>query len=416
MASKKTLLSSFQEALDRRESKSCRRRLTVLPPDSVDFSSNDFLSLSTSSDFRSRFLSHLNSVPASYPFASGGSRLLDGNSTYAEDLERFIASFHDAPSGLLFNSGFDANVGVYSCVPQPGDVILYDELIHASVHEGMRLSRAGKRIAFSHNSPSSLRAILEEQWARDPLIADGTRNVFVAVESVYSMDGDIAPVKQYIQAIDDLLPNGNGYLIVDEAHATGVFGPRGAGIIQELGVQRRIFIRIHTFGKALASHGAIVLCSPLTREYLINYARSLIYTTAMAFPSLVSIRTAYELLHEGKTEPLQANLRALTQHLRNRLKDYLHAADGSVLQVDHVPNSPIFSLRTPFPRQLASACQQQGFVVRAIMPPTVPAGKERVRVCLHAGNTTAEIDDLVRTIERWVREVKAKREAVPARL
>jgi len=150
----------------------------------------------------------------------------------------------------------------------------------------------------------------------------------------------------------------------------------------------------------------------------------------------VSIRTAYELLHEGKTEPvslphsklytdaevtdrpmkLQANLRALTQHLRNRLKDYLHAADGSVLQVDHVPNSPIFSLRTPFPRQLASACQQQGFVVRAIMPPTVPAGKERVRVCLHAGNTTAEIDDLVRTIERWVREVKAKREAVPARL
>jgi len=257
MASKKTLLSSFQEALDRRESKSCRRRLTVLPPDSVDFSSNDFLSLSTSSDFRCRFLSHLNGVPASYPFASGGSRLLDGNSTYAEDLERFIASFHDAPSGLLFNSGFDANVGVYSCVPQPGDVILYDELIHASVHEGMRLSRAGKRIAFSHNSPSSLRAILEEQRARDPLIADGTRNVFVAVESIYSMDGDIAPVKQYIQAIDDLLPNGNGYLIVDEAHATGVFGPRGAGIIQELGVQRRIFIRIHTFGKALASHGGI---------------------------------------------------------------------------------------------------------------------------------------------------------------
>ncbi|KAL2007397.1 hypothetical protein VTN00DRAFT_8835 [Thermoascus crustaceus] len=409
----KTLFNSFQEALDRREAKSSRRRLTILPPDSVDFSSNDFLSLSTSSDFRSRFLSHINSAPDPYPFASGGSRLLDGNSAYAEDLEKFIASFHDAPSGLMFNSGFDANVGVYSSIPQPGDIIIYDELIHASVHEGMRLSRAGKRIMFSHNSPSNLRAVIQEQLARDPLIADGTRNVFIAIESLYSMDGDIAPVKEYIQVIDDLLPHGNGYLIVDEAHATGVFGPRGAGVIQELGVQRHIFIRVHTFGKALASHGAIVLCSPLTREYLINYARSLIYTTAMAFPSLVSIRTAYELLHEGKTEPLQSNLQALSQHLRHRLAGYLQAPDGSVLQVDHVPSSPIFALRTPFPRQLASTCQRQGFVVRAIMPPTVPKGKERVRVCLHAGNTVKEIDDLVQTIERWVKEVKAKEAAAP---
>lgn len=257
MASSQSLLNSFQAALKRREAKSSRRKLTVLPPGSVDFSSNDFLSLSTSSRFRSRFLHHVNSTPASQPLASGGSRLLDGNSHYAEELEKFIAGFHDAPSGLLFNSGYDANVGVFSCIPQPGDVILYDELIHASIHEGMRLSRATKRIKFAHNSPSGLKEALKKQIQDDQAIVNGTRNVFIALESVYSMDGDIAPVKEFIEVVHDLLPRGNGYFIVDEAHATGVFGPRGAGVIQGLDVQKHIFIRVHTFGKALASHGGI---------------------------------------------------------------------------------------------------------------------------------------------------------------
>lgn len=334
MASSKSLLNSFQETLKRREAKSSRRRLTVLPQGSVDFSSNDFLSLSSSSAFRTRFLHHINSAPASQPLASGGSRLLDGNSHYAEDLERFIAGFHDAPSGLLFNSGYDANVGVFSCIPQPKDVILYDELIHASIHEGMRLSRAAKRIKFPHNSPSGLKEVLQKQVQDDQEILKGTRNVFIAIETVYSMDGDIAPVKEFIQVVRDLLPQGNGYFIVDEAHATGVFGPHGAGVIQDLGVQEHIFIRVHTFGKALASHGgtilasitqiflcilipniAIVLCDPLTRDYLINYARSLIYTTAAAFPSLVSIRTAYELLQEGETDSVSSQYLKCTPDL-----------------------------------------------------------------------------------------------------
>jgi 8-amino-7-oxononanoate synthase len=320
-ATHKTLVDSLSAALSRREAKSARRRLTVLPRTAVDFSSNDFLSLSTSSAYRERFLALLNNTPPSFPLASGGSRLLDGNSACAEELENFVAAFHQAPTALLFNSGYDANVGALSSIPQPGDVILYDELIHASAHEGMRLSRAGPRKMFAHSSPIGLKEVLQSQIAEDSAVAEGTRNVFILIESIYSMDGDVAPIKEFIAVVDELLPHGNGYFYVDEAHATGVFGPRGAGVVQELGVQDRMFIRVHTFGKALASHGgmfflssltipryptdiylAMVLCGPETRDYLINYARSLIYTTALGFPFLASIRAAYELLSSGETE------------------------------------------------------------------------------------------------------------------
>lgn len=250
-----SLVNSFRKSLQNRDRKSARRRLTILPESSADFSSNDFLSLSKSPVFRDKLLDTLNNAPPATPFASGGSRLLDGNSVYAEELEKFVAEFHNAPAGLLFNSGFDANVGVLSCIPQPGDVIVYDELIHASVHEGMRLSRAGKRVMFDHSSVVSLRAVILEQVVSDPRVRDGSRNVFIVIESLYSMEGDIAPIKQFVNTVEELLPNGNGYFIIDEAHATGVFGEKGTGVVQALGVEEKMFIRVHTFGKALACHG-----------------------------------------------------------------------------------------------------------------------------------------------------------------
>ncbi|KAL2871392.1 aminotransferase class I/II-fold pyridoxal phosphate-dependent enzyme [Aspergillus lucknowensis] len=405
--SPKCLRDSLRQALHRREAKLCRRKLTVLPSSSVDFSSNDFLSLSTSPALRARFLDHLKQAPPLHPFASGGSRLLDGNSAYAEELEDFIAAFHNAPSGLLFNSGFDANVGVLSTIPQPGDLIVYDELIHASAHEGMRLSRAGKTVKFSHSSPESLKTVLRTEITSEPQLLEAGRNVFIVVESVYSMDGDVAPIREFIEIVDRLLPRKNGYFIVDEAHATGVFGPRGAGVVQQLGVEDRIFIRTHTFGKALASHGAIVLCCPDTRDYLINYARTLIYTTALGFPFLASVRTAYELLIDGETEQLQRNLEQLIRYFRSQL-ERLTSWGSSTFEVDHFTSSPIFSLRSRVPRRLASFCQQQGYIVRAIMSPTVPEGKERVRVCLHAGNTVEEIDGLIETIEMWLHQMERK--------
>ncbi|PKY06756.1 aminotransferase [Aspergillus campestris IBT 28561] len=393
------LQTTLHNALQNRALRSSRRQLTTLPPTAIDFSSNDFLSLSTSPLYRTRFLNHLTSAPPCHPFASGGSRLLDGNSSYAESLETQIAAFHNAPTGLLFNSGFDANIGVLACLPQPGDVIVHDELVHASAREGMKLSRAAKCLPFAHSDPKSLeRVLLHELSERER----ATRNVFIVVESLYSMDGDIAPLRAFVDVVDRVLPRGNAYFVVDEAHATGVLGPRGAGVVQELGLEERMFVRVHTFGKALASHGAIVLCCPLTREYLVNYARSLIYTTALGFPFLASIRTAYELLSEGKTEPAQHTLHNLTHYLSKRLDELTSESDPAVFSVDHFPGSPIFALRSPVPRRLAEACQREGIVVRAIMAPTVPAGRERVRVCLHAGNTTGEIDLLVGVIWRWV--------------
>ena len=250
-----SLLHSFRHALQKRDQKSARRRLTIPNPSSIDFSSNDFLSLSTSPIYRAKLLDILNNSAPSQPLASGGSRLLDGNSDYAEGLEKFIADFHNAPTGLLFNSGFDANVGVLSSVPQPGDVIVYDELIHASAHEGMRLSRAGPRVSFKHSCVESLRETILNQVENDSLVRDGRRNVFIVIESIYSMEGDIAPIKEFVQVVEDILPKGNGYFIIDEAHATGVFGPRGTGVVQDLGVEEKMFIRVHTFGKALACHG-----------------------------------------------------------------------------------------------------------------------------------------------------------------
>ena len=260
MAPGETLLQRLQATLQRRESHSGRRKLTIAPPGSVDFSSNDFLSLSRSKALRDEYLVQFEKA-SEVPLGSGGSRLLDGNFAYVEDLEKDIARFHNASAGLLFNSGFDANSGMFSCIPQPGDVILYDEFIHASVHEGMRLSRASACISFKHSCVSDFDRCLQNLAANDPLVKSGRRNVFVALETVYSMDGDVAPIESILASIDRLLPNGNGHVIIDEAHSTGVYGPCGKGLVCLLGLEDRILARLHTFGKALSSGGGILPCT-----------------------------------------------------------------------------------------------------------------------------------------------------------
>lgn len=313
------LEKTLRDRLDRRYVNSTLRKLTTAPQGAVDFSSNDFLSLSTSPALRSAFIDELTKSP-NFTLGSGGSRLLDGNSPFAIALEDEISSFHNAPAGLLFNSGFDANAGVFACIPQSGDIIVHDELIHASVHDGMKMSRAAKKVPFPHNCTKQLREILQGLVDEDVMIGKGPKNVFIAVESVYSMDGDIAPLQEIVDIVEEILPYGNGHIIIDEAHGTGVIGPKGRGLVCELGLEDKVFARLHTFGKALASSGgeygccdcaaitnyivAIVLCSPLVRSYLINYARPLIYTTFMPFPSLASIKASYTLLQNGTTEPV----------------------------------------------------------------------------------------------------------------
>ena len=265
------LKDALTNALDKRKAQGTIRNLTIQPPGSVDFSSNDFLSLATSQELRDIYLEELRTGPSTVHLGSGGSRLLDGNSTYAEQLENDIATFHRAEKGLLCNSGFDANAGLFSCLPQPGDAILYDEFIHASVHDGMRLSRAGQKLAFAHNSAGALNATLEQLLCSDREIEAGRRNVFIAVEAVYSMDGDVAPLKEMVRVMHKMLPLGNGHLIVDEAHSNGVLGPQGRGLVCELGLEKEVSVRLHTFGKALACNGGVSI-----HQFFEGQARTLV--------------------------------------------------------------------------------------------------------------------------------------------
>jgi 7-keto-8-aminopelargonate synthetase-like enzyme len=225
--------------------------------EAVDFSSNDYLSLSSSPDLRARFLGRLHASPNI--LGARGSRLLDGATLEHALLEERLCAFFGAPAALLYTSGYDANVGFFACVPRAHDIVLYDELIHASVHDGLRVSRvsASKTAtrAFAHNDVRALEGLLARLVGEREDIRAGTTNVFVAVESLYSMDGDVAPLVAICETVEKLLPNHNGHIIVDEAHATGVYGPGARGLVALSGLEDRVAVRLHTFGKALASSG-----------------------------------------------------------------------------------------------------------------------------------------------------------------
>ncbi|KAH8728087.1 8-amino-7-oxononanoate synthase-like protein [Phaeosphaeriaceae sp. PMI808] len=400
------LESTMQDLLDRRRINSTLRSLTLPKPGQIDFSSNDFLSLSNNPKLRSTYLAELQKTETG--LASGGSRLLDGNSTYAEKLEQDIASFHGAEAGLLFNSGFDANAGFFACVPQPGDIVVYDELVHASVHDGMRLSRASSTISFPHNSVDGLRGVLVN-LLQDAKGKQTENNIIVAVEAIYSMDGDVATLKQIVEVVEELLGDGKGQIVVDEAHATGVLGPQGRGLVCDLGLEDRIFARLHTFGKSLAGNGAIILGSHVLRQYLVNYARSLIYTTFLSYPCLALIRSSYGMVWSGETTLLQEHLHGLTQALYNALQ-HLHKTSSASRQLLNIPSacpkSPIFSVQLEQPRQLANYLQDRGMMVRAVVPPTVPLGTQRIRICLHAGNSMEQVKKLVQTLSEWLEASK----------
>lgn len=251
-----SLSDKLAAALKSRDRRLIRRRLPEPPSAAfteIDFTSNDYLSLSTSPALRDAVLSAMAASPKI--LGSGGSRLLVPSLPHAE-LESRLCRFFGAEAALLFNSGY-ANVGFFSSVPQPGDVILHDAHIHASVHDGMRLSRLASDafIPFSHNSVHDLRHLLSKLLDDREDLKKGKTNAFVAVESLYSMDGTIAPLTEIVECVEEMLPLGNGYVIVDEAHATGIYGPKGRGLVVELGLEKRVFARLHTFGKALASAG-----------------------------------------------------------------------------------------------------------------------------------------------------------------
>ncbi|KAF9200141.1 hypothetical protein BGZ49_009656 [Haplosporangium sp. Z 27] len=393
----------LQKQLESRKARSLLRSLVIIPESSADFSSNDFLGLARNPLLGSRFRKELDTFPShSPPLGSTGSRLLDGNSRYAEDLEEMIAKFHHAEAALIFNSGFDANVSFFSSVPQSGDVILYDEYIHASVHDGMKVTRAGVKKAFLHNDLDHLGELLRTIRREDREESHGNkkkeRNIFVAVESVYSMDGDIAPLKEIV----DLLETFGAHLIVDEAHATGVFGLQGRGMVNEMGLESRVFARLHTFSKALASNGAALVGPKILREYLINYARPLIYSTFTSFSNLASIKSAYQMLIAGETVELVDKVKGLIKYFRSNIQIPEHMLLPSITPIQGIVMDGNAKVNA-----LSQELIRAGLNVKPIRFPTVPKGKERVRICLHSHNTIDQVERLIQIVQKWVNNDQA---------
>lgn len=335
----------------------------------VDLSSNDYLGVArhlASEEIAERVLKAVRGRH----IGSTGSRLVSGTTREHLELESFLAMFHQAESALLFGSGYEANIGLLACIASRSDTIIYDELLHSSMRDGIRLSSA-RAYSFKHNDLEDL----------ERKIKAARGECFIAVESIYSMDGDRAPLSE----ICDMAERVGAFIIVDEAHSTGVFGPMGAGLVVESGLDSRVFARVHTFGKALGYRGACVVGSHALREHLVNSARSFIYTTALDAISLHYIREAYKLV---KTlDVARAHLANLIRHFMDAIKVYPN--------IRFLPSdSPIQAVLIPGNSNVVAAelaLRNAGCNARAIRAPTVPQGLERIRLCLHSYNTQEEI-------------------------
>lgn len=336
----------------------------------VDFCSNDYLGIAQDEQFRKDF-----SQKDLGKIGSGGSRLLAGNYQQIEELESYIAQLYRTEAALFFNSGYNANLSIFSAIPQKGDTIIYDELSHACIKDGARLSLA-RRLSFKHNDLDDLERKLTK----------ATGEVYVAAESIYSMDGDYGALEK----ISKRCENRGAFLVVDEAHSTGIMGDKGEGYCVTNHI--KAWCRIHTFGKAIGSHGACVVGSPELKEYLINFARPFIYTTSLPQHSIIMIHEALkycETLSDRRTQ--------LQSHI------YLFKSLINVPLIES--DSPIQAVLIPGVRQVkkvSEMIQNQGFDVRPVLSPTVKEGTERIRVCLHSYNTEREIKDLVKLLNESV--------------
>ncbi|MEO0472617.1 MAG: 8-amino-7-oxononanoate synthase [Bacteroidota bacterium] len=348
----------------------------------TDFCSNDYLGLSRSQVLRRSFQKCRASWLA-LPMGSSGSRLITGNSSLAEETEALVARQHHAEAALVFSSGFAANSGLFAAIARPEDTLITDELVHASIIDGVRLSKA-RRLIFAHNDLQDLERCLRASVG----------NIFIGVESVYSMDGDFAPLIEMAKLAETY----GAHLIVDEAHSSGIIGPNGAGRVVQLGLENQISIRVHTFGKAYGIHGAAVVGSHLLREFLINFARPFVFSTAPSPDHFLMIQAAYGLPAaemETRRKHLLALVRYFCQQREKSSWKWLPATNW--IQSLCVPGNQAAKV-------VAERLQQSGLGLKAILAPTVAKGGERIRICLHAHNQQEEIDDLMESLEEiWTK-------------
>jgi 8-amino-7-oxononanoate synthase len=371
---------------DKLHQKLAQRRITnslrslYSPSDLIDFYSNDYLGFAQSESIFNQAHQFLIDKNLKINGATG-SRLISGNHQLYQQTEKLIAAFHNSEKALLFNSGYDANIGLFSSIPQRGDIILYDELIHASIRDGIQLSNA-KAYKFKHNDIENLNEILQ-RIQHD--------NIYVVTESVFSMDGDSPDLKNLVT----VCKQNNAYLIIDEAHALGVFGENGAGMVQQLGVEKDVFARIMTYGKGLGCHGAAILGSENLYNYLVNFSRSFIYTTGLPPHAIATINVAYQHLNSTTIAVLSERI----QHFQSEIVRLDLTA--KFIKSDSAIHCCVIS-GTEKTKETAQQLQQKGFNIKPILSPTVPVGKERLRICLHSFNSNEEITAILEHLTTFV--------------
>ncbi|MDX1470479.1 MAG: pyridoxal phosphate-dependent aminotransferase family protein [Flavobacteriaceae bacterium] len=368
------LPKKLQKKIESRKSDNSLRKLGQ-DNNLVDFSSNDYLGFSKSQSIFNKTQNILleNSIEHN---GSTGSRLLTGNHKLYSQAENVIADFHQSETALIYNSGYDANLGFFSCVASRGDVIFYDEYIHASIRDGISISKAAA-YKFRHNDINDLKEKLSGLGECD--------NIYIVTESIFSMDGDSPRLEKLTELSQDFRAN----LIIDEAHAVGVANKPGKGLVEEQNLSNAVFARIVTFGKALGCHGAAILCNKDLREYLINFSRAFIYTTALPPHSVAAIMASYsELRTTQEIEILQSNIAHFKSNLSKfGIKEYFIPSDSAiqscvVSSIDKV-------------KKIASQLADNGFNVKPILYPSVPKGQERLRFCIHSFNSKEQIDGVL---------------------
>ena len=368
------LLSDLASELEALREEGLERSLEE--PCGIDFTSNDYLGLSTRDDLKEAILERLGRWER---LSSPASRLLRGHTDHHGALEERLAWFKGTEAALLFPSGYQANLGVLTGLISPRDRVLSDALNHASLIDGLRLTRCHKEI-YPHLDLGAIEEILATPFP-------GGRT-FLVTESLFSMDGDRAPLDRYA----DLAERFGAGLIVDDAHATGLFGPdRGSGLVEELGVARRILAVMSTAGKALGCAGAFVAGPQVVIDSLINRSRPFLFTTALPLLQVAAIEEALELLDR---EP---ELRRRTLAQSERLRSLLQPEVGPMgidLPGDPTPILPITVGNNDRARAMSFALRNRGFDVRAVRPPTVPVGSARIRISVHANHDDEQIDRL----------------------
>ncbi|HQF47122.1 MAG TPA: pyridoxal phosphate-dependent aminotransferase family protein [Flavobacterium alvei] len=374
--------------LEIRKQNNALRKLAA-PNNLIDFSSNDYIGFSkneTIFEQTHQYLLDNNCIQN----GATGSRLISGNHKMYQEAENYIAQFHQSESALIFNSGYDANVGFFSSVPQKGDLILYDELCHASIRDGIIMSNA-KSYKFKHNDFEDLERLLLKF-----LPTPNTQHpapIYIVTETVFSMDGD-CPNMEELVAVSE---KHKCYLVVDEAHALGVFGENGEGLVQMLDLQNKVFARIMTFGKGLGCHGAAIVGSQELCDYLVNFARSFIYTTGLSPHSVATILVAYQNLQSEKEtiEKLRENIVHFNQEKNLLGLKPMFVRSKSAIQSAIIPGNENV-------KSIARQLQEKGFDVKAILSPTVPVGQERLRFCLHSFNSKEEISGVLSLLSTFV--------------